>query len=59
MGLWTPDGAVGVPVIAGELGQTAFKGPFQLKSFYDSVISMVVKVPLAPGDQRLGPSCSL
>ena len=49
---------MGVPVIAGELDQMAFKGPLQLKPFYDWIFT-VVKVPLAPGDKGLRPSRSL
>jgi len=38
MVLWAPEGAVVSLFIAGELDQVAFKGPFQLKRFYDSII---------------------
>jgi len=48
-GLWAPDGAVVSLCIAGELDQMVFKGPFQLKWFYDSVncrwpVGLVVSV---------------
>ena len=36
-GALSTDGAVGVPVHCREWDQMAFKGPFQLKPFYDSV----------------------
>jgi len=38
-GALSTDGAVGVPVHCRELDLMAFKGPFQLKPFYDCVIS--------------------
>ena len=34
-GALSTDGAVGVPARCRGLGQMAFKGPFQLKPFYD------------------------
>ena len=36
-GALSTDAAVGVPVLCRELDQVAFKGPFWLKQFYDSV----------------------
>jgi len=36
-GAVSTDGAVGVPAQCRQLVQMAFKGPFQLKRFYDSV----------------------
>ena len=37
-GLRGPNGAIGVPVHCRGLDQMAFKGPFQLKRFYDSML---------------------
>jgi len=39
-GALSTDGAVGVPVQCRELGQMASEGPFHLKRFNDSMISL-------------------
>jgi len=39
-GALSTDGAVGVPVECRELGQMASEGPFHLKRFNDSMISL-------------------
>lgn len=38
MRLEAPDQMVGIPVHCREVDQMAFKGPFQFKQFYDSMI---------------------
>ena len=41
MGLWAPDGAVGVSACRRGLDQMAFKSLFQLQRFYDSIFCTV------------------
>ena len=45
-GALSTDGAVGVPVQRREWDQMAYKGPFQLKPFYDSMkMAAMVALP--------------